>query len=283
MNGLQEKELELLVVFDDICRRLNLNYYLVCGSALGAAKYGGFIPWDDDIDVAMPRPAYEIFVQEAQKILTPPYFLQNYHFEKNVPHIFSKLRNVNTTYIEKSVSHLDINHGVGIDIFPLDGYPKTKLSAILLEIRKLFFQLQLSCVFEGEKTWKSKIIYMVGRKLKCDKNIYKKVEKLEGILMKYSFDSTELVCNHGNWQGKLEYAPKEQYGKGTMVKFEGLTVRIPERYDEYLTQKYGDWRADLPEEEQKGHHYYEICDLNRSYVDYIEKLPNGKIKLKNKL
>ena len=62
-----------------------------------------------------------------------------------------------------------------------------------------------------------------------------------------------------------------------MMKFEGLDVRVPELYDEYLTQKYGDWRADLPEEQQKGHHYYEILDLDRPYTEYIGcKSKNGR-------
>ena len=56
---------------------------------------------------------------------------------------------------------------------------------------------------------------------------------------------------------------------------------VEENYDAYLTQKYGDWRADLPKEQQIGHHFYEICDLNRPYTDYIEKLPNGKVKIIN--
>ena len=62
-------------------------------------------------------------------------------------------------------------------------------------------------------------------------------------------------------------------------RVEGLNVRIPERYDEYLTQKYGDWCADIPEEEKVGHHYYEIMDTTRPYTDYVKKLPNGKIAI----
>ena len=63
---------------------------------------------------------------------------------------------------------------------------------------------------------------------------------------------------------------------------EGLKVRIPENYDAYLTQKYGDWRADLPEDQKVGHHYAEVIDLNRPYTDYIEKLPRGRIRIKTK-
>lgn len=100
------------------------------------------------------------------------------------------------------------------------------------------------------------------------------------IIFYYSTETSAIWCNHGNWQGKLEYAPKEQYGDGTWATFEGLKVRIPEKYDEYLTQKYGDWRAELPAEQQVGHHYAEVIDLNRPYTDYIVPLGKRKIRLK---
>lgn len=69
MTELQETELELLKQFLLVCEQFKLTYYLVCGSALGAVKYGGFIPWDDDIDVALPRKDYEVFCREAPKML----------------------------------------------------------------------------------------------------------------------------------------------------------------------------------------------------------------------
>ena len=84
----------------------------------------------------------------------------------------------------------------------------------------------------------------------------------------YSVSESALVCNHGNWQGKLEYAAKEQYADGISGTFEGLYVRIPEQYDAYLTQKYGDWRADLPDSQKMGHHSYLVCDASRSYLTY---------------
>lgn len=266
MNELQKVEFDLLKTFIKTCEMLNLKYYLVCGSALGAAKYDGFIPWDDDIDVAMLRPDYEVFIAKVQELLPENLFLQNYHTE-NVPHIFSKLRNSNTAYIEKSVAHLPMNHGVYIDIFPLDGYPDSSFQKKILELRKKYYSLKLSCVYQGERTWKSKIVYVAGKILRWDKKTGQIVGKLDALLSKYPVESSKYWCNHGNWQGKLEYAPREQYGEGTYATFEGMKVRIPECFDDYLIQKYGDWRSDLPVEEQKGHHYYEVLDLEKSYKE----------------
>lgn len=282
MNDLQKTEFEILKTVTEICDRLDITYFLVCGSALGAAKYGGFIPWDDDIDIGMYREDYQKFCEIAPSLLTSCYFLQTYRTDPLFPSIYAKVRDIRTTFIEKTVSELDINHGAYIDIFPLDGYPKRKRESILLEYKKKINILKLHCVykFNSEQSFKSKCFFTAERILGFHKRTNKIVGKYEKLISQYSIEDSELICNHGNWQGKLEYAPKWHYGEGVWATFEGLKVRIPENYDAYLTQKYGDWRADLPEEQKQGHHYYEIMDLERPYTDYIEKLPNGKIKLK---
>ena len=269
MTELQKVEFDILKQFIEICDKLNLQYYLVCGSALGAVKYGGFIPWDDDVDVAMPRKDYEIFLQRAQEFLPKNLFLQNYHTDRCFPAIYSKLRNSNTTYIEKSVAHLPINHGIYIDIFPLDGYPASAVKARILELRKRIQKLKLFCVYEGKWGWKATLLCRVGRLLGWNRNIRKRVEKLDHLLSQYPLKTSKLWCNHGNWQGKLEYAPKWHYGEGQMAQFEGLAVRIPACYESYLEQKYGDYKQNLPKEQQVGHHYYEICDCGRPYTDYM--------------
>lgn len=103
MTPLQQKEYQLLGLFLDICRQLDLRYYLVCGSALGAVKYKGFIPWDDDVDIAMPRGDYQRFLSQAQALLPEGFFLQNFHTDPAFPQIYSKLRDSNTAFIEKKL------------------------------------------------------------------------------------------------------------------------------------------------------------------------------------
>ena len=285
MNELQKIEFDILKECIKIMETHNLKYFLVCGSALGAAKYSGFIPWDDDVDLGMYREDYEKFCEIASASLPSYYFLQTYRTDPYFPSIYAKVRDIRTTFIEKSVSELNINHGVYIDIFPLDAYPLIEKEAVSLEYRKKLYRLQLACVykFNAVQSWKSKCFFRLERLLGFHKNTCLTVEKYERLISRYPIADSEWICNHGNWQGKLEYAPKWHYGEGTWATFEGLKVRIPENYDAYLTQKYGDWRADLPEDQQKGHHYYEIMDLERPYTDYVEKLPGGKIKLKNSI
>ena len=282
MNELQKREIDILKSVIEICDRCSLTYYLVCGSALGAAKYQGFIPWDDDVDIGMPREDYKEFCRIAGQLLPPHYFLQNYETDKGFPAIYAKVRDSRTTYVEKSASELQINHGIYIDVFPLDGYPKKKCRAMVFEFRKKLNVLKLACVFKyGDgQSFQSKVFLKAERLLGVHKRTAAIVKKYERMISRYSVETSDLMCNHGNWQGRLEYAPKWHYGEGAWATFEGLRVRIPENFDAYLTQKYGDWRADLPEEQQVGHHYYEILDLDRPYTEYMEILPNGQARFK---
>lgn len=270
MNDLQQKELELLKMFVDVCNSLNLRYYLVCGSALGAVKYKGFIPWDDDIDVGMPREDYEIFIKNVQPLLPNNIFLQNYKTDPSFPHVYSKLRNSDTTYIEKNVAHLKINHGVYIDVFPLDGYPQTWIEKKALKYKKKFLNWLQYCALDTRGGWRVDLRNSFFKKLGFHKKTHKTLARLERLISRYSTQDSKIWCNHGNWQGELEYAEKGQYNNGSVAEFEGIKVRIPENYDAYLTQKYGDWRADLPEEQKRGHHYYTVCDLENPYTKYIK-------------
>lgn len=271
MNELQKTELNLLHCFLEICKTLDLRYYLVCGSALGAVKYQGFIPWDDDVDVGMPREDYQRFLKEAPALLPEYLHLQNFHTDPAVPHIYAKLRDFRTTYIERTSAKLPIHHGVFLDIFPLDGYPSGKLAGKLLELRKWNYRGQLACAFDTERSGFTLLRYRLYCAMGCRRRIAKIAAKYDKMIRRYPVDGSELICNHGNWQGKLEYAPAEQYGNGYEAQFEGLTVIVPEQFDRYLRQKYGDYLADLPLEQQVGHHDYTVLDCHRPYTDYINK------------
>lgn len=269
MNDLQAKQIDLLKKFIDICKKNNLTWFCVCGTALGAEKYGGFIPWDDDIDVALPREDYEVFLKIAQAELPDYIFIQNYRTDKSFPHVFTKMRNSNTTLIEEGMAHLDMNHGIYIDIFPLDGYPKTAKGRERLRKKKKFLNWQIYSALKNNCNLRMKLRNSFFRFLGYHKRTSHSLKKLDGVISQYKIDESDIWCNHGNWQGELEYAHKAQYGKGKVVFFEGVEVIVPEQIDAYLTQKYGDWRSDPPLEKQKSHHYIKILDTTKSYKEYL--------------
>lgn len=269
MNELQRIEFDLLRQFAAVCEKLNLRYYLVCGSALGAVKYSGFIPWDDDVDVAMPRQDYERFLREAPGYLPEGLFLQNYRTDPAFPQIFTKLRSNGTTYIEKTSAHLPIHHGIYIDIFPLDGYPPGKRDQYWLEFRKRIFLHMLTTAYTEPPLLRQKIEYRIKRALglhKCTAQIAAAYEKM---VSQWPCDGSEVWCNHGNWQGRRDYSHREIFGEGTATCFEGLTVNVPVQADVYLRRKYGDYTQDPPKEEQLGHHYYTVLDCSHPYTDYV--------------
>jgi len=280
MTEVQTIELELLKEFLSIAERLNITYYLVCGSALGAIKYNGFIPWDDDIDIGIPRPDYERFLCEAPHYLPNHVFLQNFKTDRNFPSIISKLRNSNTTWIEAGVQHINMHHGVGIDIFPLDGYPTQKHKQYVFEIKRMQFERIRSLYFYHERInvstgFRTAVMQFLHDRLGVYPKASKEMEKFTIFLQQNCVFYSALWCNFGNWQGKLEYAPCWHYGKGTWATFEGLRVRVPEQYDAYLTQKYGNWKADLPDKDKKSGHFFRLKDCSKPYTDYLKILPDG--------
>ena len=275
IEQLKTAELKLFKNFIEICNNYNLKYFLLGGSCLGAVRHKGFIPWDDDIDVGMPRSDYNKFLEIAQNELPENIFLQTYETDSEYPMNFAKLRNGNTTFIEKSTSKLKINHGIWIDIFPLDGISDNNLRQSLLLMKYSLYSYGISQVFYFEKKKTHIALKQIVKIIikKATKIIYsdikKTVKKREKLMQKYSYDDSKLIANYGGAWGKREIVPKEYFGNGVKGIFEGIEVMLPEDYDKYLTSLYGDYMTPPPPEKRVGHHYYTVLDIEKSYVEYI--------------
>ena len=263
MNMLQKELLNMLEVYIDVCENLGLTYYLANGSVLGAEKYGGFIPWDDDIDVAMPREDYETFLLKAKEYLPTHLFLQNYKTDAKFPQIYSKIRNSATTFIEKEVQHLPINHGIYIDIFPLDNYPEGKIRRLILKCKWKILSWMQFCGFKENNRLHHRLFRLLG----CHNRTHKTISHLEKIAK--NFENSNCFCDYGDRQ-KKGCLPKEIYGKGKKAKFEHIQVNLPEKTNEYLKYKYGKWEKDLPENVQKSHHGVAKLDLQTPYTEYLD-------------
>lgn len=163
IKKLKEIELEIFRHFIEICNENSLRYFVVGGTALGAVRHKGFIPWDDDIDVALPRGDYEKFLIAAQKSLPSNMFLQTYITDKNYPNPFAKLRQSDTAFIEKSTSKIKMNHGVYVDIFPLDGYSRSGIKGKLLGLKEKILKISVASVFISGNISKNKFRAIVKR------------------------------------------------------------------------------------------------------------------------
>ena len=275
-QALKEKEFEMLKHFISICEKYNLRYFLIGGSCLGAVRHNGFIPWDDDIDVGMPRDDYDKFLDIAQNELPENLFLQNHCMDKEYPMSFSKIRNSDTTFIEKSLQKCNINHGIYIDVFPLDGFTSNRVKKAFFIIKKylLSFRISYLFVFEKKKLPKCTFRHFVKKAVKLISRIIypdikKAVLKRDKHYRKYKYDSSQLIANHSSPWEQREVMPKEFYGNGIDGIFEGIKVKLPQDYDAYLTALYGDYMKFPPEEQRVGHHYHTVIDCNKSYKEYV--------------
>ena len=246
IKKLQQIELKMLEVFVQICEKENLQYYLYGGTLLGAIRHKGFIPWDDDVDIGMPRVDYEKFLICAQKYLPNYYFLQNFKTEKNAPFSFIKIRDSRTIYKEEATKNLKINHGIWIDIFPLDYCPKHHF---LFDICNTFLKLRIRCIYDIKISLLEKVLRIISYII-CP--FWKMAIFLEDKLWKFYKTDTGLLANFYGCRNNI--MPTNWYGKGIYVTFEHLKVKAPYEYNKYLTQLYGDYMELPPVKKRKPIH-----------------------------
>jgi len=264
---LKQIELDIFKNFINVCQKLNLKYYLLGGTLLGAVRHEGFIPWDDDIDVGMPRKDYEVFISKGQEMLPKKYFIQNFYSDLDFPLNFTKIRDNETTFLETSVRKLNINHGVFIDVFPLDFYPNKEKERNRIKIKKKILDSRISSAFYfNKKRFSFKLCLLKVVSHMFYPSISKAVQKKEK-LYKSVTDGKFLVNHSGAW-GDKEVVPAEWYGEGCLLKFNGLEVVAPKEYDKWLSQVYGNYMIFPPEESRIPHHYIDIIDLEKSYLEY---------------
>lgn len=269
LSGIKSTELEIFRHFIHICDTLKLRYYVLGGTLLGAVRHKGFIPWDDDIDVGMPRADYEIFLQRAQELLPEGLFLQTWQTDPAYPANFAKIRNSNTTFIETSIAHLDMNHGIYIDIFPLDYYPGQAAQQKRLARLNSVLVVRISSAFQSSEPVSVKRKFLRGLSAILFPTVRSALRKREALFRREG--PGPLVVNHCGAWGRKEIVPADWYGSGAQLEFEGICVNAPEQYDKWLTQVYGDYMTPPPVEKQKTHHEADAIDPEKSYTCYLQR------------
>ena len=262
---LKKTELDMLVVVMDICKKLGLRYYAMYGTLLGAVRHQGFIPWDDDIDIAMPREDYEIFLSKAPALLPDHLFLQTPWSDPGYMGCFAKVRNSNTAFIESTVAHRKMNHGVFIDVFPLDYCPlDPKVQRTLVRKKKLYNYRISSEYVIPNLTWMHKAVYRAIRLLLP--SVEKVLKKREALFC--STPQNDFLINHAETWRKEAILPVEWFGEGVELLFEGVNIAVPSQFHAVLTQAYGDYMQLPPEDQREAHHYVDMFDMQRSYKEY---------------
>lgn len=256
IEEIQKVELNILIKFDEICRTIGVRYFIYYGTLLGAVRHGGFIPWDDDADVIMPRPDFEIFIRycEEHKDELKPFFL--IYYTTNNRYIYPIGRLCDARYTVNYVGNDDYGLGLFIDIYPYDGvgdtYKEAEKNIKKLKIIRHF--LQLAGTNYVYKSRYGAIITLLKRLLwPCVKVIgIERFIKIEmHVIKKYSYETSKYVANAlWNGYGTREIGERDLFTKIISLKFSGYEFYAPENYDEHLKRLYGNY-MELPSEEQQ--------------------------------
>lgn len=269
---LQEIELGILEVVLGIFEKYHLNYYMLGGTLLGAVRHHGFIPWDDDIDLGLPRPDYEIFLKCAEKELGYPFRLRTIDTLKagecEYAYYYARVENLEVK-LKRNISVKSVIIPAFIDIFPLDGVPDDeKLRKKWLRrcdfCRKLYSASQIQYMGKGDhvevhRPFLKKILRKLVIKLRLDRLISTSWawSLYDHALKQYKYEDCKTLINFGGAWGIKEMFSKDVYGKGKSYQFEQFILNGPEDYDKVLTQMYGDYMTP-PKDANKEHHYLEI-------------------------
>lgn len=273
MTDLQLKLLDILIEFDHFCRTHHITYYMLGGTMLGAYRHKGFIPWDDDIDIGIPRKEYERFIRLANKKLRNKYCIRNRRLEKNVPFVFTHMEDQETTCIEQRRCKDTYAGGVYIEIFPLDGgansYIEQKIHAFFVRLlKKVFYAFIMDYDQKHRSFYKAWIIQTIRKMFTMDQ-----VSKMiEGCIQKFDLESSRYMCNHlGHW-GRKENIPKLYMYPPKEYLFEGKSFYGVSRPEKYLTCLYGNQYMTPPsrKEQEEGKHPAYYLNLELPYREYKE-------------
>lgn len=258
LKKLHEVEMEILDEIDRICIENGLNYFLMGGSMLGAVRHKGFIPWDDDIDIAMPRKDYDKFIKICRTKLDQKYYLHCFETDKQYYLPFAKIRKNNTIFLEKAIEKLETHHGIFVDIFPFENAKKAdsffqKIQAILVRTitETMFYKKKIIKKESCRHTFVVSIFNMFSGPF---------LMKLQRMLMRLNRNDCAdyLVALSGSCEYRRATSPKSVFLPTKPIQFENRVYQGMNNPDEYLKSVFGDYMKLPPEEERVNHNAIKI-------------------------
>ena len=281
LEVIQNGEFRILQYIKGICDQNNLKYYLAYGTLIGAVRHQGFIPWDDDMDIHMPREDYLKFVEIVKKDPHPYYRLISRETSPKFTHILSKVIDTRTHLTQKTSWSEKVQLGIYVDIFILDGAGSSRVEA------EATYLAALSCFRQWEKA--VRIMFPPGKdkKLSFRKWLRHIPAKLLGV--RYFMDKHAELCAQKSFYdydyvGAMSAGTRnpsrnvwlqEWFGDGTDVIFNGEVFRAPQNWDAVLRSEYGDYMALPPAEKRRSTHRY-VLEIPDPAV--LEELRVGQIK-----
>lgn len=272
MNELQKTILDIFKEIKSICDKNEIKYFAIGGTCIGAVRHKGFIPWDDDLDIAIPIEDYDKFFEIAQKELRSNYEIYKCENVRHYHYIFRKIIDNKTTFIENSeIQYKDAYKGVYVDVMPISGIPCS-----LSERNKFCKKVQLYSKLNVKrrfnrfgKTAKGKIAWIFLKLMNPYIGINYFSDKLYSLLKRYPLADSELTGYV--WSENLNKLifPTKYFAETVELPFEDTDIKCPKMYHEYLTDQFGDYMV-IPDVDRQQHHAG-IVDLETPFRIYKEK------------
>lgn len=272
LNDTQKYILHVLREVVQVLDELDVTYYMQGGTMLGAVRHKGFIPWDDDVDLGIPRADYERLLKQVSERLPEDLELRTYDDETDHHYYFARI--VDKRYQIRRMGSLEERlENVWVDLFPLDGMPDGLIARQWHKFRLLMTRLKfhLSCLEKVNikrpgRALVERIIIRFAMITRVGKwfDTRKQLDKMDRLLKKYPPERSKYLIN---FTGQTSYRfnemfPKEVYGKKTLYPFEDFSLVGPEQYDRYLTSLYGDYMTP-PKEGDRNAHVSELVPVRK--------------------
>ena len=255
--------LDIYNEFSRICNKYGLRYYGFAGTALGAVRHNGFIPWDDDMDVAMPRPDYEKFIGIVENELPSHLKFVNWRNTPELNLLAGKIQDSRKDVVKhiEEVTHKVLSNGVFIDIYPIDGYPIgwhrlwTQVRLLFLGPIKRFLTIEFKV-----QSYKGKCLWLMGAlfslavpKMNTKRKVFEKYERL---LLESGYDESNLVGDIGYSMSIFLHPPlhKDVWGDPILHKFDSIMIPLPAKVSEHLSNNYGNYMTLPPVEKRCPSH-----------------------------
>ena len=250
---IQEKSLEILIQTADILEKNEIPFFLACGTALGCVRHGGFIPWDDDVDIYIFGKDYPRVKSVFQEQDTGNLILQDWELQENYPYFWPKIMAQDTVLVEKSLEHLNYQGHVFIDVFPLAQVSDNRILQRFQELDRYCLYVLLRAYYFNFTSLPRRVFSSLVRRL-C------KPEKLQKALYGHYLQNSNghYVADAGAFRSRA-LLKKAWFAEAKQNDFEGAAMPVPTGVEEYLTHYYGDYMQ-LPPENQRvsNHDFFQI-------------------------
>jgi lipopolysaccharide cholinephosphotransferase len=256
LKRLHETEVEILDEVVRICEKYNLTYFFNGGTLLGAIRHKGFIPWDDDLDIGMPRKDYDKFIELCATELDSKYMLDNKDTNRKYYLNFAKIRKKNTIFEQDFQVNYDGPKGIWLDIFPYDNAKSVTSKKVYIQskLNKTIFSLlhyKNKFFLNNKKLILKKIIRVILKPISntCLLNLQDKILRWNEKKEEYKF----FVSLSTTYDYRTELIEKDKYLPTIKMEFEGKMYNVPKEYDYILTKIYGDYMKLPPKEKRVTH------------------------------